>query len=45
MNDSGGIYAIQMAKAMGCKVIATASRRNEEFLRGLGVGKVGTVPP
>lgn len=37
-----GIYAIQMAKALGCKVIATASGKNEEFLRGLGVDEVGS---
>ena len=34
-----------MAEAMGCKGIATASRRNEVLLRGLGVGKVGIVRP
>ncbi|KAF9643570.1 NAD(P)-binding protein [Thelephora ganbajun] len=32
-----GIYAIQMAKALGCRVIATASGKNEEFLRALGI--------
>lgn len=40
-----GIYAIQMAKGLGCKVIATASGRNEEFLLGLGVDEVGSVSP
>ncbi|KAF9643579.1 NAD(P)-binding protein, partial [Thelephora ganbajun] len=32
-----GICVIQMAKGLGCRVIATASGKNEEFLRGLGV--------
>jgi len=31
-----------MAKALGCRVIATASGKNEEFLRGLGVDEVGS---
>ncbi|EPQ58438.1 NAD P-binding protein [Gloeophyllum trabeum ATCC 11539] len=31
-----GAFAIQMAKAKGCKVTATASAKNEEFVRGLG---------
>ena len=34
---SVGIYAIQMAKALGCKVYASASGKNEEFLKELGV--------
>ncbi|TFK42999.1 hypothetical protein BDQ12DRAFT_710172 [Crucibulum laeve] len=32
-----GTYAIQLAKAAGAKVVATASEKNEEFLRTLGV--------
>jgi NADPH:quinone reductase-like Zn-dependent oxidoreductase len=38
-----GIYAIQMAKSLGCKVTAAASGKNEEFLRGLGIDEVGSV--
>lgn len=40
-----GIYAIQMAKSLGCRVITAASGKNEEFLRGLGVDEVGSVSP
>ncbi|KAJ7675563.1 NAD(P)-binding protein [Mycena rosella] len=32
-----GLSAIQIAKSLGCKVVATASGRNEEFLLSLGV--------
>ncbi|KAF4614751.1 hypothetical protein D9613_003251 [Agrocybe pediades] len=31
-----GIFAIQYAKAIGAKVVATASGKNEAFVRGLG---------
>ncbi|TFK55244.1 NAD(P)-binding protein [Heliocybe sulcata] len=31
-----GAFAVQLAKAKGCKVTATASGKNEEFVRGLG---------
>ncbi|EKM55673.1 uncharacterized protein PHACADRAFT_195714 [Phanerochaete carnosa HHB-10118-sp] len=34
-----GIVAIQMAKALGCTVGASASGKKEEFLRGLGVDR------
>lgn len=36
---SGGVgsIAVQLAKARGCRVIGTASGRNEEFVRSLGV--------
>ncbi|CAN5120261.1 NADP-dependent oxidoreductase [soil metagenome] len=36
---SGGVgsFAVQIAKARGAKVVATASTRNQEFLRELGV--------
>jgi len=34
---SVGMYAIQFAKALGCKVYASASGKNEEFLKNLGV--------
>lgn len=37
---SVGIYAIQFAKALGCKVYASASGKNEEFLKSLGVDEV-----
>jgi len=39
-STSVGIYAIQMAKAIGCEVHASASGKNEDFLKGLGVDKV-----
>ncbi len=37
-NGSGGVgtYAIQIAKAWGARVLATASEKNHEFLRSLG---------
>ncbi|PCH38315.1 NAD(P)-binding protein [Wolfiporia cocos MD-104 SS10] len=31
-----GSFAIQLAKAIGCKVTATASGKNEEYVRSLG---------
>lgn len=37
-----GIYAIQMAKSIGCTVTATASAPKEEFLRSLGLDNVRT---
>lgn len=37
---SVGMYAVQFAKALGCKVYACASGKNEEFLRDLGVDEV-----
>ena len=37
-----GIYALQMAKVLGCEVIATASGKDEEFLRGFDVDEVGS---
>ncbi|KAJ7266880.1 hypothetical protein B0H12DRAFT_1045844, partial [Mycena haematopus] len=36
-SSSVGLSAIQIAKSMGCKVVATASARNEELLLSLGV--------
>ena len=39
-STSVGIYAIQFAKALGCKVYVSASEKNEEFLKGLGVDEV-----
>ena len=42
---SVGIYAIQFAKALGCRVYASASGKNEEFLRNLGVDEVGIERP
>lgn len=35
-----GAFAIQMAKARGCYVLATASAKNEEYVRGLGADEV-----
>ncbi|MBL8763879.1 MAG: NADP-dependent oxidoreductase [Phycisphaerae bacterium] len=39
---AGGVghFAVQMAVAKGAKVIATASARNLDFVRGLGAGRV-----
>ena len=37
---SVGIYAIQFAKGLGCKVYASASGKNEQFLKSLGVDEV-----
>lgn len=39
-STSVGIYAVQFAKALGCTVYASASGKNEEFLRDLGVDEV-----
>ncbi|OBZ65238.1 Zinc-type alcohol dehydrogenase-like protein C16A3.02c [Grifola frondosa] len=35
-STSVGAFAIQFAKAIGCKVAASASAKNEEFVRSLG---------
>src|SRR5262249_42816988 len=35
-----GLMAVQIAKAIGARVIGTASARNAEFLRGIGVDEV-----
>ena len=35
-----GILAVQIARALGARVIGTASERNHEFLRGLGAEPV-----
>lgn len=37
-----GIAAIQLAKAVGCTVTASASEKREPLLRSLGVDHVGT---
>lgn len=42
---SVGMYAVQFAKALGCKVYASGSGKNEEFLRNLGVDEVRMEPP
>jgi NADPH:quinone reductase-like Zn-dependent oxidoreductase len=39
-SSSVGAYAIQIAKAKGMKVWASASGKNEEFVRSLGVDEV-----
>jgi len=39
-STSVGIYAIQFAKAIGCEVHASASGKNEDFLKSLGVDEV-----
>lgn len=41
-STSVGIYAIQLAKAIGCEVHASASSKNGDFLKSLGVDKVCT---
>ena len=37
-----GLFAIQLAKAIGCTVTVSASGKKEEFLRSLGVDHVST---
>jgi len=39
-STSAGTFAIQLAKAVGAKVVATASGRNEEFVRKQGADEV-----
>lgn len=39
-----GAFAIQFAKARGCTVWASASGKNGDFLKGLGVDEV-CLPP
>lgn len=39
-STSVGAYAIQLAKARGAKVVASASGRNEEFVRKMGADEV-----
>lgn len=39
-STSVGLFAIQLAKALGCTVTATASTKKEELLKSLGVDKV-----
>ncbi|EGN95474.1 hypothetical protein SERLA73DRAFT_186503 [Serpula lacrymans var. lacrymans S7.3] len=36
-SSSVGAFAIQIAKARGCKVVASASGKNEDFVKSLGV--------
>ncbi|PSS35502.1 hypothetical protein PHLCEN_2v1527 [Hermanssonia centrifuga] len=38
-STSVGIFAIQLAKAIGCRVTATASGKNGDFLKSIGVDK------
>jgi NADPH:quinone reductase-like Zn-dependent oxidoreductase len=40
-STSVGAFAIQLAKSTGCKVYASASGRNEKFVRDLGADEVG----
>jgi NADPH:quinone reductase-like Zn-dependent oxidoreductase len=40
-STSVGIYAIQFAKVKGCKVIASASAKNEKFVKDIGADEVG----
>jgi len=39
-SSATGIFAIQIAKAKGARVVATASAKNEQFIRKLGVDEV-----
>lgn len=39
-STAAGAFAIQLAKAVGAKVVATASGRNEEFVRKQGADEV-----
>ena len=41
-STSVGMYAVQFAKSLGCMVYASASGKNEEFLKNLGVDEVCT---
>ena len=37
-----GLYAMQMAKALGCKVAVSASAKREAFLRTMGVDEASS---
>lgn len=39
-STAAGAFAIQLAKAVGAKVVATGSGRNEEFVRKQGADEV-----
>jgi NADPH:quinone reductase-like Zn-dependent oxidoreductase len=39
-STSVGAFAIQLAKAKGCKVVASASGKNEQFVKDLGADEV-----
>lgn len=43
-SSSVGALAIQIAKAKGCKVYASASGKNEEYVRSLGADEVSLRP-
>lgn len=36
---SNGTFAIQLAKDMGCKIVASASKKNHKYMESLGVTK------
>ena len=40
---SVGLFAIQLAKALGCTVTASASAKKEELLKSLGIDKVASL--
>lgn len=37
-----GAWAIQLAKIRGCKVVATASGKNEDYVKKMGADEVRT---
>jgi NADPH:quinone reductase-like Zn-dependent oxidoreductase len=42
-SSSVGAFAIQLAKAQGIRVVATASAKNEDLVRSLGADEVGFI--
>jgi NADPH:quinone reductase-like Zn-dependent oxidoreductase len=41
-STSVGVFAIQLAKNIGCKIYASASGKNEQFVRDLGADEVSS---
>lgn len=41
-SSSVGAFAIQIAKAKGCRVVASASGKNKDFVMGLGADEVSS---
>lgn len=38
-SGSNGTFAIQLAKDIGCKIVASASKKNHDYMKSLGVTK------